>query len=72
MSAYEVKDKVIEAINIDKYDVIVLNSANPDMVGHTGIFDASKKACEVVDECVGLVVDAVLKGWCCVFDSRSR
>ncbi|HPO50710.1 MAG TPA: 2,3-bisphosphoglycerate-independent phosphoglycerate mutase, partial [Spirochaetota bacterium] len=61
MSAYEVKDKVIEAVKSEKYDVIVLNFANPDMVGHTGIFEAAKKACETVDECVGLVVDEVLK-----------
>ena len=61
MSAYEVKDKAIEAIKSDKYDMIVLNFANPDMVGHTGFFDAAKKACEVVDECVGLVVDEILK-----------
>jgi len=61
MSAYEVKDKAIEAIRSDKYDVIILNFANPDMVGHTGVFEAAKKACEVVDECVGLVVDEILK-----------
>jgi len=61
MSAYEVKDKAVEAINSGKYDVIVLNFANPDMVGHTGIFDAAKKACAVVDECVGNVVDAIIK-----------
>lgn len=61
MSAYEVKDKAIEAIRSDKYDVIVLNFANPDMVGHTGVFNAAKRACEVVDECVGLVVDEILK-----------
>ncbi len=61
MSAYEVKDKVIEAIESEKYDVIILNFANPDMVGHTGIFDAAKKACEAVDQCVGEVVDSILK-----------
>ncbi|MCK4796943.1 MAG: 2,3-bisphosphoglycerate-independent phosphoglycerate mutase [Spirochaetes bacterium] len=60
MSAYEVKDKVLEAIQNDKYDVIILNFANPDMVGHTGVFEAAKKACEVVDECVGEVVSAIL------------
>ena len=43
-----------------KYDVVVLNFANPDMVGHTGDFEAAKKAVEVTDECVGKVVDAVL------------
>ena len=60
MSAYEVKDKALEAIAADKYDVIILNFANPDMVGHTGVFEAAKKACEVVDECVGEVVNAIL------------
>ncbi len=59
MSAYEVTDKVIEAINSKKYDVIILNYANCDMVGHTGVFDAAKKAVETVDECVGRVVEAV-------------
>ncbi len=61
MSAFEVKDKAVELINSDKYDFIVLNFANPDMVGHTGNFEAAKKACEVVDQCVGDVVSAILK-----------
>jgi len=61
MSAYEVKDNAVKLINEDKYDVIILNFANPDMVGHTGIFEAAKKACEVVDECVGEVISAILK-----------
>ena len=61
MSAYEVKDKTIEAVESGKYDVIILNFANADMVGHTGVDEAALKACEVVDECVGEVVDAVLK-----------
>lgn len=60
MSAYEVADKVVEAINSDKYDVVILNFANCDMVGHTGIFDAAQKAVEAVDFCVGKVVDATL------------
>lgn len=60
MSAYEVTDAVLEAIESDKYDVIILNYANCDMVGHTGIFDAAKDAVEAVDECVGKVVDAVI------------
>lgn len=60
MSAYEVKDKAVEAINSGKYDVVILNYANPDMVGHTGVYDAAVKACAVVDECVGAVVDASL------------
>lgn len=61
MSAYKVRDAVVERILSGKYDVIVLNFANCDMVGHTGVFEAAKKAVEVVDECVGDVVDATLK-----------
>ena len=61
MSAYEVKDAVVEAINSDKFDVIILNFANCDMVGHTGVFDAAVKAVEAVDECVGETVEAILK-----------
>ncbi|MCM1529510.1 MAG: 2,3-bisphosphoglycerate-independent phosphoglycerate mutase [Alistipes sp.] len=60
MSAYEVCDAVCEAIEADKYDVIILNYANCDMVGHTGIFDAAVKAVEAVDECVGRMVEAIL------------
>ncbi|NLB88310.1 MAG: 2,3-bisphosphoglycerate-independent phosphoglycerate mutase [Syntrophomonadaceae bacterium] len=60
MSAYEVTDKVIEEINKDIYDVIILNYANPDMVGHTGVLEAAVKAVETVDECLQKVVDAVL------------
>ncbi len=60
MSAYEVCDAVVDAINADKYDVIILNYANCDMVGHTGIFDAAVKAVEAVDECVGRMVEAIL------------
>ncbi len=56
MSAYEVTDKVLEAIKADKYDTIILNYANCDMVGHTGKIEAAVKAVEVVDECVGKVV----------------
>ena len=59
MSAYEVCDKVVEAVKMDKYDTIILNFANCDMVGHTTVFDATVKAVEVVDECVGRVYDAV-------------
>ena len=59
MSAYEVTDKLLEAIGTDKYDVIILNFANCDMVGHTGVFEAAVKAVEAVDTCVGKVVDAV-------------
>ena len=61
MSAYEVTDKVVDAIKSDKYDVIILNFANCDMVGHTGIFDAAKAAVEAVDTCVGKVHGAVME-----------
>lgn len=60
MSAYEVCDAACEAINEDKFDVVILNYANCDMVGHTGIFDAAKQAVEAVDECVGKLVDTIL------------
>lgn len=61
MSAYEVTDRVVQEILSRKYDFILLNYANPDMVGHTGIIDAAIKAIEAVDTCVGRVVDAVQK-----------
>ena len=61
MSAYEVCDAACEQILSGKYDVVILNYANCDMVGHTGIFDAAVKAVEAVDECVGKLVDAVEK-----------
>ncbi len=61
MSAYEVTREVIKKIREKKYDVIVLNYANPDMVGHTGVWEAAVKAVEVVDECIGKVIDAVLE-----------
>ncbi len=60
MSAYSVADNAVERINSGKYDVIILNFANCDMVGHTGIFDAAEKAVEAVDQSVGKVVEAVL------------
>ncbi len=60
MSAYEVAEKAVDLINKGKHDVMVLNFANPDMVGHTGDFDAAVSAVTVVDECVGKVVDAIL------------
>ena len=59
MSAYTVTEKLIEAIKSDKYDVIIINFANPDMVGHTGIEDAAIKAVEAVDECIGKTVEAI-------------
>ncbi|MCI8624813.1 MAG: 2,3-bisphosphoglycerate-independent phosphoglycerate mutase [Lachnospiraceae bacterium] len=61
MSAYEVAKNLVEAIKSDKYDVIVVNFANPDMVGHTGVQEAAIKAIEAVDECVGQAVDALLE-----------
>ena len=61
MSAYEVTDAVVKAIEEDKYNMIILNYANCDMVGHTGIEEAATKAVEAVDACVGRMVDAVLK-----------
>jgi len=61
MSAYEVCDGLVKAIKSDKYDVIIINYANPDMVGHTGVEEAAVKAVEAVDECVGKTVDAVLE-----------
>ena len=59
MSAYGVSDKLVEAIKSDKYDVIIINYANPDMVGHTGVEEAAIKAVEAVDECVGRAVEAL-------------
>ncbi len=60
MSAYQVRDELLARIDSGKYDLIVLNFANPDMVGHTGIFEAAVKAVEVVDDCVGEIVDRIL------------
>lgn len=59
MSAYEVTEKVVEAIKSEKYDSIILNFANPDMVGHTGSVEAAVKALETIDECVTKVVAAI-------------
>ncbi len=61
MSAPEVADKLIEAIESDKYDAIICNFANPDMVGHTGNFDAAVKAIEAIDTCLGRVIEALQK-----------
>ena len=61
MSAEEVCDECVRRIESGKYDVIILNFANCDMVGHTGVFDAAVKAVETVDTCVGRVVDATLR-----------
>ncbi|WP_151192622.1 2,3-bisphosphoglycerate-independent phosphoglycerate mutase [Cysteiniphilum sp. JM-1] len=59
MSAYEVTDKLVDAITAQKYDVIICNYANSDMVGHTGNYDAAVKAIEALDKCIGRVADAV-------------
>lgn len=61
MSAYEVCERLVEAIQSDKYDVIIINFANPDMVGHTGIEEAAVKAVEAVDKCVEKTVEAIKK-----------
>ncbi|MGV8983087.1 2,3-bisphosphoglycerate-independent phosphoglycerate mutase [Clostridium sp.] len=60
MSAYEVTEELLKRLAMDEYDMIILNFANPDMVGHTGDFEAAKKAIEAVDECLGKVVRSVL------------
>jgi 2,3-bisphosphoglycerate-independent phosphoglycerate mutase len=59
MSAYEVADVVLDRLDSNQYDVVVVNFANPDMVGHTGILSAAVKAAETVDECVGRILDKV-------------
>jgi 2,3-bisphosphoglycerate-independent phosphoglycerate mutase len=61
MSAHEVKEEVIKRIESNKYDIIVMNFANMDMVGHTGIIDAAIKACETVDKCASEIIIEVLK-----------
>ncbi len=60
MSAYEVTDALLDRIKYENYDVIIANFANLDMVGHTGMLDATMRAAEVVDECLGKVLDAIL------------
>jgi 2,3-bisphosphoglycerate-independent phosphoglycerate mutase len=59
MSAYEVTESTLKKIEDDSYDIIILNFANCDMVGHTGVFKAAQKAVEVVDECMGRIVEAI-------------
>ena len=61
MSAYEVKDKLVEAIKTEKYDFIVVNYANGDMVGHTGVYEAIEKAVVAIDDCVNQTVEAARK-----------
>ena len=60
MSAYEVTEALLTEINNDKFDAIILNFANPDMVGHSGMLDPTIKAIETVDECLGKIVDAII------------
>ena len=60
MSAYEVRDKAVEAIKSGEFDTMILNFANPDMVGHTGSIEAATKAVETVDQCTKDVVEAIL------------
>ncbi|MFH1322844.1 MAG: 2,3-bisphosphoglycerate-independent phosphoglycerate mutase [Methanobacteriota archaeon] len=61
MSAFQVTDRAVKAVSSGKYDVIILNYANCDMVGHTGVFDAAVKAVEAIDMCVGMVYDIVIQ-----------
>ena len=61
MSAYEVADKAVEELDTGKYDVMILNFANCDMVGHTGVFEAAVSAVNAVDTCVKKVVDKILE-----------
>jgi 2,3-bisphosphoglycerate-independent phosphoglycerate mutase len=60
MSAYELAASTVNEINLDKHDLIILNFANPDMVGHSGLLEPTIKAVEATDECLGIVVDAIL------------
>lgn len=60
MSAYEVTDALLSAIEEERFDAILLNFANPDMVGHSGLLEPTIKAIEAVDECLGKIVDAIL------------
>ena len=61
MSAYEVTEELLSRLDSDKYDMVILNFANPDMVGHTGVVEAAVKAIEAVDECVGKIVNKILE-----------
>lgn len=61
MSAYELTDKALDKLGEDKFDFIVLNFANPDMVGHTGSIEAAVKAVETVDTCVGKLIDKIVE-----------
>ena len=61
MSAIEVKEEVLNRLNMDEYHLIILNFANPDMVGHTGVIDAAVKAVETVDSCLGEIIDLLVE-----------
>lgn len=61
MEAYKITEKLLEYLDKDEYEFILVNYANCDMVGHTGDFDAAKRAVEVVDECVGKVIEKALE-----------
>ena len=61
MSAYEVTESLVGEIEADNFDAILLNFANPDMVGHSGMLEPTIQAIEAVDECLGKVVDAILE-----------
>lgn len=67
MSAYEVTEELLNRLDSDKYDMVILNFANPDMVGHTGVVEAAVKAIEAVDECLGKIADKVLEKDGCLF-----
>lgn len=67
MSAYEVTDELLKRLDSDEYDMIILNFANPDMVGHTGVIPAAIKAVESVDECLGKIADKMLEKDGCLF-----
>jgi 2,3-bisphosphoglycerate-independent phosphoglycerate mutase len=60
MSAYELTDALMEQIEADRFDAILLNFANPDMVGHSGMLEPTIKAIETVDECLGRIVDLIV------------
>ena len=59
MSAFEVTEALLEGIEADRYDAIILNFANPDMVGHSGMLEPTIKAIETVDLCLGKIIDAL-------------
>ncbi|MDR5588829.1 MULTISPECIES: 2,3-bisphosphoglycerate-independent phosphoglycerate mutase [Clostridium] len=67
MSAYEVTDELLNRLDSDKYDMVILNFANPDMVGHTGVIPAAVKAIESVDECLGKIANKMLEKDGCLF-----